>query len=66
MARIFNLIDRDNSGSIDVGEWELLSRALGKSFSKAESGRILASLDRDDSGTICLREFMRWWRDHNN
>jgi len=66
VARIFNLIDRDNSGSIDVGEWELLSRALGKSFSKAESGRILASLDRDDSGTICLREFMRWWRDHNN
>lgn len=66
VVRIFGLIDRDSSGSIDASEFELLTRALGKNFAKAESIRILTSLDRDGSGTICLREFMRWWRDHNN
>lgn len=66
VARIFSLIDRDSSGSIDIAEFELLTRALGKTFSKAETARILATLDRDDSGTLNLREFMLWWRDHSS
>lgn len=53
----FNLFDTDGSGSIDARELKAAMRALGFQVKKAEIRKMIADVDKDESGTIDLDEF---------
>ncbi|KAF4325479.1 hypothetical protein BBO99_00002034 [Phytophthora kernoviae] len=54
----FHLFDTDGSGSIDVRELKAAMRALGFQVKKAEIRQLIADIDKDESGTINLDEFI--------
>ncbi|KAL3674584.1 hypothetical protein V7S43_000531 [Phytophthora oleae] len=54
----FHLFDTDGSGSIDVRELKAAMRALGFQVKKAEIRQMIADIDKDESGTINLDEFI--------
>lgn len=54
----FHLFDADGSGSIDVRELKAAMRALGFQVKKAEIRQMIADIDKDESGTINVDEFI--------
>jgi len=54
----FELFDTDGSGSIDAKELKVAMKQLGFDTSVEEIDRMIASVDKDKSGTIDLEEFM--------
>ncbi|KAF1774881.1 EF-Hand 1, calcium-binding site [Phytophthora cactorum] len=54
----FHLFDTDGSGSIDVRELKAAMRALGFQVKKSEIRQMIADIDKDESGTINLDEFI--------
>lgn len=61
IRRIFDMIDTDNSGTVDRREFELLTRGLGASMSEAALDAAMERLDADRSGKIDYEEFVQWW-----
>jgi len=59
---MFDKFDKDKSGSIDDGEFQLLVRNLGYAVTDAEVKSLLKVLDADGSGQIERKEFAAWWR----
>ena len=55
---VFELFDRDNSGSIDSHELKDAMKALGVYLTKDETAEVLKKVDRDGIGQIELDEFM--------
>ena len=62
ISRIFNDVDKDGSGAIDVDEMELLLKNLSISASYTETQILFNSLDEDNNGTIDFDEFSRWFK----
>mmetsp|Transcript_28829 Transcript_28829/g.50736 ORF Transcript_28829/g.50736 Transcript_28829/m.50736 type:complete len:433 (+) Transcript_28829:201-1499(+) len=58
---VFNKFDTDNSGSIDVKEFQALCYNLGYMLTQAEIKYAVLSLDKDGSGQIESGEFQQWW-----
>lgn len=54
----FHLFDTDGSGSIDVRELKAAMRALGFQVKKVEIRQMIADIDKDESGTINMDEFI--------
>lgn len=54
----FHLFDTDGSGSIDARELKAAMRALGFQVKKAEIRQMIADIDKDESGTINVDEFI--------
>ena len=54
----FDLFDKDNSGSIDVGELREAMKALGLNLGKKEVKAMMRRLDKDGSGSIEFEEFL--------
>lgn len=54
----FNLFDTDGNGTIDVKELKAAMRALGFTIKKAEIRRMIAEIDKDESGTVDFNEFV--------
>jgi len=54
----FHLFDTDGSGSIDVRELKAAMRALGFQVKKAEIRQMIADIDKDESASINLDEFI--------
>ncbi|XP_033969447.1 calcium-binding mitochondrial carrier protein SCaMC-3b isoform X2 [Trematomus bernacchii] len=57
---LFNSLDRNKDGRIDVGEIQHSLHRLGVEVSMEQASRILQSMDRDGTMTINWNE----WRDH--
>eukprot|EP00499_Haloplacidia_sp_CaronLabIsolate_P007069 CAMPEP_0196781380 /NCGR_PEP_ID=MMETSP1104-20130614/9620_1 /TAXON_ID=33652 /ORGANISM="Cafeteria sp., Strain Caron Lab Isolate" /LENGTH=187 /DNA_ID=CAMNT_0042151609 /DNA_START=22 /DNA_END=585 /DNA_ORIENTATION=+ len=54
----FNLFDTDGNGAIDARELKAAMRALGFQVKKAEIRKMIADIDKDESGTIDFEEFV--------
>lgn len=61
VRKIFNMIDKDGSGAIDVSELEILMLALGRPMSATAIEDGLKRLDSDRSGVIEFEEFAAWY-----
>lgn len=61
VKKIFRMIDKDNSGTIDVAELEILMMALGRPMNARQIENGLELLDADRSGVIEFDEFDRWY-----
>ena len=51
------MFDTDGSGTIDARELKAAMRALGFQVKKAEIRKMIADIDKDESGAIDLDEF---------
>lgn len=63
IREIFSHFDRDANGSIDIGEFDALLRALDAQASDEETKAGLEALDADGNGKIDFDEFVAWWSD---
>mmetsp|Transcript_6087 Transcript_6087/g.10940 ORF Transcript_6087/g.10940 Transcript_6087/m.10940 type:complete len:1022 (+) Transcript_6087:78-3143(+) len=61
IREIFNKYDKDNSGCIDLKEFEGMVRELGGKITTEEAQQAITQLDKDGSFTINWDEFMTWW-----
>lgn len=52
------MFDRDNSGSIDIGELKDAMRALGINQGKEKIKQLMTKVDKDGSGAIDQNEFL--------
>src|SRR5689334_17583790 len=59
---IFTLLDRDNSGSLDVEELGNGLRALGLNPTEAEIRHLMEECDTDHNGGLSLEEFVRLYK----
>jgi Ca2+-binding EF-hand superfamily protein len=57
----FDVFDTDQSGSIDVKEFQSLCFDIGEIMSKRQVQLAIAAIDRDHSGEIDFDEFAMWW-----
>ena len=57
----FQHFDQDKSGSIEVGEFVRLLRALGAAGEPEEVAAGLEALDANGNGRIDFDEFAAWW-----
>lgn len=57
---MFKDYDKDNSGALDIEEFEKLFIAFGGKKENVSSG--LKELDKDGNGVISFQELMRWLR----
>ena len=62
---LFDELDEDHSGALDIDEIEKLCKSLGKNMSKKEVASALADMDADGSGEISFEEFEPWWESEN-
>ena len=63
VMQVFRVIDKNNSNTLDKGEVELLLRALGKNYTKAQLDEGWAKVDMDKSGQIDFEEFYKWYNE---
>ncbi|CAI9106270.1 OLC1v1005391C1 [Oldenlandia corymbosa var. corymbosa] len=54
----FELLDTDNSGTIDAKELNVAMRALGFEATEEEINRMIVEVDKDCSGAIDFDEFL--------
>ena len=59
----FDHFDRDGNGTIDVGEYVHLLKALGANSSAEEVAAGIEALDSNRNGRIDFEEFSTWWSD---
>ena len=61
IQHIFEDIDADGSGTIDIAELDLLSKYFpGESFTPELRRKLMKEIDSDNSGDIDAEEFYRW------
>ena len=58
IQRKFRIMDDDNSGSLDIQEFEKAMKESGLQCTKAELERLFKYFDADGSGTIDFEEFL--------
>lgn len=58
LREAFNLFDTDGNGNIDAKELKAAMRALGFQVRKADVRKMIADIDKDESGTIDFNEFI--------
>jgi len=59
---LFDNIDADGNGVLDVQELELLTTKLGRSFRGRDLEASFAEMDADGDGQIDYLEFENWWK----
>ena len=57
----FKEADLDGSGELDFEELGEFVKKLGMNFTHREWELLVESLDADNSGTVSLEEFKKWW-----
>jgi len=58
---VFQMLDKNNSNTLDKAEISLLLRALGKMYTKAQLDEGWRKVDVDESGGIDFEEFYQWY-----
>jgi centrin-1 len=61
---MFEEMDADGSGYLDMQEVEQLCKQLGKKLSKKEMQLAMGEMDRDGNGEVSFPEFEAWWTVH--
>ena len=59
MRRLFGKFDKDGNGVLDRKELKAATRLLGDHFSDEDIEVLMEILDKDQSGTVDLEEFIR-------
>lgn len=59
--KVFEMIDKNMSGTLDVDELRILFMALGKQLTPAQIWKEMEGLDGDGSGELEFDEFFEWW-----
>ena len=59
--KMFDQIDDDGSGSLDVDEIPQLAALLGMKLTEEQKHAALAEMDADGSGSVDFEEFCSWW-----
>ena len=57
----FKEADLDGSGELDFEELSEFCKKQGMNFTNREWELLVESLDADNSGTVSLQEFKKWW-----
>ncbi|GMH95236.1 hypothetical protein TrVE_jg11027 [Triparma verrucosa] len=65
VQKIFKMIDKNNSNTLDRDEMKLLMMALGRNFTEAEFDQGFSEIDTNTSGLIDFDEFYDWYAVHN-
>lgn len=61
IQHIFEDVDADGNGAIDLAEIDLLTKYFpGEAFTPALRRRLMAEIDTDDNGVIDAEEFYKW------
>lgn len=63
LRTIFDEIDTDRSGMLDVEEVDLMARRLGHELTDAQLAAAMDEMDADGSGEVDFDEFVHWWRE---
>jgi centrin-1 len=61
---MFEEMDADGSGYLDMQEVEQLCKQLGKKLSTDELQLAMGDMDRDGNGEVSFPEFEAWWTVH--
>lgn len=61
--KIFEEIDADGSGGLDVRELKVLFTRLGRKTTKKRIAASHAEMDTDRDGDVSMDEFIAWWSD---
>lgn len=61
IRKVFEMIDKDKSGYIDIEEMHLLLAALDKEVPASKIEGIMKKLDSSGDGTLDFNEFKDWW-----
>jgi len=61
MAKLFHVVDVDNSGAICRSEFVTLCRSLGIHKSKHQIEALYGEMDGDANGKLTFREVWRWY-----
>jgi hypothetical protein len=60
--QLFDEVDDDGSGALDVSELQVLAQKLGlEHFSASDAEEAMAAIDDDNNGTIDFEEFFGWY-----
>ena len=62
VREIFRTYDRDDSGSIDIGELSRLLESLGTPPNEGELEMAFDIIDTNHNQRISWEEFSAWWR----
>ena len=66
LSVLWNHIDVDGNGTLDVDELEQLFHFMGQAKDGEELEDIMGEIDEDDSGDVEQAEFLAWWRKEMN
>ena len=59
---LWDTIDQDGSGLLDMHETRRVMKAMGKEYSDLEFAEKMAEIDLDGSGELDYDEFLDWWQ----
>jgi hypothetical protein len=59
---VFDAIDVDHSGGVDVVELQRTASLLSSEFSSSELEEAISAMDANKNGIIEYSEFVEWWR----
>ena len=66
VKQVFDAVDTDGSGEIDMQEFATLMIALGIGMSKKQLTETWRWMDTDRSSAIGFDEFFRWWKNNRD
>lgn len=58
---LFEEMDADGGGSLDMDEIRQLSISLGNRLTQSQLDAAMAEMDEDGGGAVDFREFYAWW-----
>ena len=58
---VFDLVDKDKSGAIEMEEVEELTQLLGMDLTRDEVELLVREIDKDGNGEVDFEEFYDWW-----
>lgn len=61
LRELFDDMDEDGGGSLDMDEIRSLARSLGSRLSQKELDAAMAEMDEDGGGSADFHEFYQWW-----
>jgi hypothetical protein len=61
---LFQEIDEDKSGTLELEELSELTKSLGQELSPRELKVAMAAMDKDSSGEVDFDEFYVWWNEY--
>eukprot|EP01052_Picozoa_sp_SAG31_P021911 SAG31_NODE_1719_length_7455_cov_7.529772_3_plen_524_part_00 len=65
LRQMFDMIDSDDSGVLEIYEFRILSKSLGMDLTKKQIEQIFAELDADGGGAIDFDEFVHFYTTQN-